>query len=158
MPTLAQNLAIGLAVFAYILYRQLHTRPVKGRSMLPWILLALGAVQIAGTTGRHGSGNHVGAFNTDLLVIAAAMLIGAGFACARAYTLHIWIDKGIAYRKGNVWTALLWMLSIAVHFSLDAFVHTPGLAGTSLEAYFGLMLLIQREIAIRRAAKLQSAI
>ncbi|MCI1232486.1 MAG: hypothetical protein LKG08_03885, partial [Bifidobacterium tibiigranuli] len=77
MPTLAQNLAIGLAVFAYILYRQLHIRPVKGRSLLPWILLALGAVQIAGTTGRHGSGNHVGAFNTDLLVIAAAMLIGA---------------------------------------------------------------------------------
>jgi hypothetical protein len=69
--------------------------------------------------------------------------------------LRIWVDKGIAYRKGSVWTALLWMMSIAVHFSLDAFVHTPGLAGTSLEAYFGLMLLIQREIAIRRVGRLQ---
>ena len=61
----------------------------------------------------------VGLFAPILMLLNAfAMLIGAGFACARAYTLRIWIDKGIAYRKGNVWTALLWMLSSAVHFSL----------------------------------------
>lgn len=142
------NLLIGAAVLVWLLVRQLSVRPLRDRSILPLLLLVIGVVEIANFATQHS----VGASDIGLLVVST--LIGAALAFARGFTVRIWSTGNQTVRQGTIWTALLWLVAIGQHFLIESFVHQPGLAETSLLAYFGVALLVQRATLLARARNL----
>lgn len=99
MPTAGViSLLVALVVFGVILFRQVQTRPVRSRSLFTWILLLVGLVQIGDLINKSG------ARVRDLLALLLMLVIGAGLALVRAYTVRVWIDGDAAYRRGTAVT------------------------------------------------------
>jgi hypothetical protein len=147
------NLLIGVLVLGWILYRQLQARPAKADLRLPVILLVIGLIQLTGFLGQHG--HHPGYVSAAL---AGSFILAVAFAAARAATMHVWIDNGQPWRKGNVLTAVLWVLSLAVHLGYDYLVDgrgaLAGLGAASLVLYFAITYTIQRLIVQARARRI----
>jgi hypothetical protein len=148
------NILIGLAVLAFILYRQLQARPVRDTMRLPLILAVIGVVELARFLqhGHHGAG--------VAAALAGSLVIAAVFGAIRAATVHVWVDGGQAWRQGNWLTAVLWVVSLAVHLGYDYLVDgkgsQAGLGSASLLLYFGVTFTVQRLILQARAQRIVS--
>ena len=152
------NALIALAVVGLLLYRQLTPRLVKtdggGRLML--ILGIVGLVQLTEFVQTSG---WVGGFGIGLLVVS--LLLGAGFAVVRAYSVRVWQDvSGAWWRRGNALTLVLWLLSIGSHFGVDALAgwlagpgyDIQGLGNASLLLYVAISLGLQNLLVAHRVA------
>ena len=100
---------------------------------------------------------------TPILRARGAALIGsfvlaAGLGAARAATVHLWVQDGQAWRKGNWLTGTLWVVSLAAHFGLDYLIdpHSPdgGIAGASLLLFLAVTFTVQRVIMQARARRI----
>ena len=150
--TTGVDLLIGLVVLAFILYRQLQTRPVRDNMRLPLIIAIIGVVQLVQYLqhGHHGAGVAV--------ALAGSLVLAAVFGAIRAPTVRIWVDGGQAWRQGTWLTAVLWVVSLGVHLGYDYLVEgkgsQSGLGTASLLLYFGVTFTIQRLILQARARRI----
>ncbi|MGH3199310.1 MAG: hypothetical protein ACRDOH_14445 [Streptosporangiaceae bacterium] len=148
-------LLIGLAVLAFILYRQLQVRPVRDNMRLPLILAIIGVVELTRFLqhGHHGAG--------VIFALAGSLILAAVFGAIRAPTVRVWMDGGRAWRQGTWLTAVLWVVSLGVHLGYDYLVDgkgaQAGLGSASLLLYFGVTFTIQRLIIQARAQRIADA-
>lgn len=150
--TTGVDLLIGLVVLAFILYRQLQTRPVRDNMRLPLIIAIIGVVRLVQYLqhGHHGAGVAV--------ALAGSLVLAAVFGAIRAPTVRVWVDGGQAWRRGTWLTAVLWVVSLGVHLGYDYLVEgkgsQSGLGTASLLLYFGVTFTIQRLILQARARRI----
>ena len=79
------NIGIGLAVLAFVLYRQLQPRPVRDNMRLPLILGVIGVVELVQYLQHRPHGTGVIAALAGSLVIAA--IFGVTFTIQRMILL-----------------------------------------------------------------------
>jgi len=152
------NIAIGLIVVGLLLVRQLPPRPAKETSSIRLVLIlgAVGVVEISKAVGSH----HLTSASVAWLTVS--LIAGAGLGAIRAGTVRIWrAQDGSAWRQGTIFTAALWLVSVAAHFALDAVIDESSriavLGTSSILLYLAVTLGVQREIVRRRTAPLSPA-
>ena len=149
---------IGLAVLAFILYRQMQVRPVRASMRLPLILAVIGVIEIINFF-QHNKNAHHGV--EVFAALAGSFVLAAVFGAVRAMTVRIWFDGGRALRQGTWITLVLWIVSLGVHLGYDYLVlghgSLSGLGNATLTLYFAITYTIQRLILQARADRLGSA-
>jgi hypothetical protein len=147
------NLLIGVLILGWILYRQLQARPAKADLRLPLILGIIGIIDLSGFLSQHG--HHPGYV---FAALAGSFILAVVFAAVRAATVHVWVNKGQVWRKGNALTAVLWIVSLAVHLGYDYLVDgrgaLAGLGAASLAMYFAITYTVQRLMIQARARRI----
>jgi hypothetical protein len=95
--TTTANLLIGLAVLAFLVYRQLQVRPVRANFRLPLILAVIGVIEL---TQFLKTDHHTG---TVIAALAGSLVLAAITGAIRAMTVRVWIQAGQAPtpRPGN---------------------------------------------------------
>lgn len=151
---------VGVVVFAFILYRQLRSRPVGGASgyRRPAIFAAVGIF----FTLQYLSTNRVTATAVGALVVS--LLVGAGLAWLRAWSVRLWHREGEWWRRGTAVTLVLWLCAIGSHLGIDALVgHLDpaeglgrGLGNATTLLYLGLSLGLQHLVLLRRVGRLDA--
>jgi hypothetical protein len=147
------NLIIGLAVLAFILYRQMQARPVKANMRLPLIFAIIGLVELTQfLQHQHHSAAAV------IAALVGSLALAAVFGAIRAVTVRVWLKEGVAWRQGTWLTTVLWLVSLGVHLGYDYLVDgkgsQAGLGTASLTLYFAVTYTVQRLILQWRAQKL----
>jgi len=152
----ALDLAIGIAVLALLVYRQMQVRPVRASYRLPLILAVVGIVEL--TQFLHNQHNHAG---TVFAALAGSLVLAAITGALRAITVRVWISAGQALRQGTWLTAVLWIVSLGVHLGYDYLVDgkgpLSGLGNASLTLYFAVTYTIQRFILQAKAQRIAEA-
>jgi hypothetical protein len=143
---------IGVAVAALLVVRQLRAQPLNANFRIPLILGIIGIVELAEYLGKHHpSGTAYGA-------LAGSLVVAAVFGALRAATIHLWMQDGQPWRRGNWLTGILWIVSLAAHFGIDFLIdpHNPngGLAGSTILIYLAVTYTVQRLIMQARAQRL----
>lgn len=142
--TAAPSLAVAIVVLAWVLYRQLTTRPLRKQSWAAIILILVGGADTVQFTSRITPS----ARDAGFLLLSA--VVGAGLASVRGLTVRIWADGDQVLRRGTILTALLWLISIAQHIVIGRLA-SDGLASATLLLYFGLVLAVQQQVLLVRA-------
>jgi hypothetical protein len=141
----ALSLAVGLAVLALLIFRQVRRRQVRAGNRaytLPLVLAVIGVLDLNSVNTHHP-------LTTVQWVHLALSLVvfGIGFGALRAFTLRIWRENGVLWRQGNWLTVVLWLVAVAGHSLLDGL----GLVGSaSLLLYLGVTLATQRIVMLTR--------
>lgn len=151
MTSLVINLVIGLLVLVLVVVRQLTVRRLNENYRLPLILAIIGVLEFASYLRAHHG------YGTEIAVAAAGSLVIAAAAGAlRAPTVRVWRQDGQLMRQGTWITALLWVVSLALHLGYDRLVGGTA-AGTVGEAtillYFAVTFTVQRWVLLARAAR-----
>ena len=148
------NIVVGLAVLALLLWRQTRKRSVREdrRPVVLVVLLVLGVLQLSSYLKL------VPASASVIALLAATLLLGAGFGVVRAWSVRIWREDGQLWRQGNWLTAVLWLAGFAVHIGLDAVFDgvAHGLGAGSILLYLAISLGAQRLFVQSRANRLGS--
>jgi hypothetical protein len=143
---------IGVAVAALLVVRQLRAQPLNANMRLPLILGVIGLIELVEYLGKHH------ATGTAVAALAGSLVVAAVLGAVRAATVHLWVQDGQPWRKGNWLTGILWVVSFAAHFGIDYLVdpHNPngGLAGSTILLYLAITYTIQRLIMQARAQRL----
>jgi hypothetical protein len=152
---LVTNIVIGLAVAAFVIYRQVIPRPVRERSAAR-LVLVLGVIGIVEMV-QAAKGHSVPARAVVLVVIGLALAVA--FGALRAVTMRVWRDPdGVAWRRGSALTITLWIISLAAHIALDLSAGHSSVAksftSASIWLFLALTLGVQREIIRARAARI----
>jgi hypothetical protein len=91
----------------------------------------------------------------------SSLVIAAVFGALRAATVHVWVDGGQAWRKGNWLTAVLWVVSLGIHLGYDYLVDgkgaESGVGSASLLLYLAVTFAIQGFILQARAQRMAGA-
>jgi hypothetical protein len=149
------NIVIAVAVVGLLIYRQLKIRPVRERTAARLVLIlgVIGVVEMVDAAKGHSLSAQTFGW------LALGIAVGAGLGAARAVSVQVWRDdSGVAWRRGTVLTAGLWIVSLAAHFGSDALVDhsttAKGLGSASILLYLAVSLGVQRELIRWRAARL----
>jgi hypothetical protein len=151
------DLVIGIAVLALILVRQMQVRPVRASFRLPLILAIIGVIELYQFFQHNQHNQH---HNTGVVfaALAGSLALAAIFGAIRALTVRVWINAGQALRQGTWITAVLWIVSLAVHLGYDYLVDgkgpQSGLGTASLTLYFAVTYTIQRFILQAEAQRI----
>ncbi|GAA1818945.1 hypothetical protein [Actinomadura chokoriensis] len=142
------NVLLGPAAPALVLYRQLRTRPVDERRMytVP-LVLAVVALAQGGLIDR----GHP-ALSAALLAGEAVAAVGLGVL--RAVTVRLWReDDGTLWRRGTGWTLAAWLVSVAVRAGFAGAGYAAGIrpAAGGVLLFLTAMLLAQSLVVVRRA-------
>ncbi|MBO9556441.1 hypothetical protein [Cellulomonas sp.] len=152
----AANAVLGLAVLAWVLWRQVQVREVATERS-PRGLLVLAGIGVW-TAAQGIDGTAVSPVAVALVV--AGVAVSAAFGALRGQLQPVWRDgSGRVLRRGNALTVALWLAAIAVHVGVDALVTwvdpaAAGLAGGSLLVCLALSLMAQRLVVRERAGRL----
>ncbi len=146
------SILVGVAVAALLVVRQLRSQPLNASFRIPLILGIIGLIELVEYLDKHHpSGTAYGA-------LAGSLVAAAVFGALRAATIHLWMQDGQPWRKGNWLTGILWILSLAAHFGIDFLIdpHNPngGLAGSTILIYLAVTYTVQRVIMQGRAQRL----
>ncbi|MDQ4502787.1 hypothetical protein [Sinomonas sp. ASV322] len=150
------NIVLAVAVLAWAIVRQFQTRQIgslRARTFL--ILGVIGVWQLAQLADSRG------VTPVEALTLAVSLGLAAVFGWLRGRAAAVWIQQGVAYRRGG-WPALgLWMAAIATHIAIDVIGSMlEGLRGpspvssASIMLYIAVTLGIQGLVVARRAAAL----
>jgi hypothetical protein len=148
----ATELALGVIVLGWLIYRQLTPRRVSSSSLRIMLILAvIGVVELVNFLQKHHGGTVLAAALGGSLVLALV------FGAVRAMTVRIWQQDGSAWSQGNWLTAVLWILALAAHLGYDALLDqhhgTAGLGEASVLLYLAVSLGVQRVIVMQRARR-----
>jgi len=140
------NIAIGVLVLAFVLYRQLTVQRLRENYRLPLILAIIGIVQFAGFLKGHSHDD-----GGIVAAVVGSLVIAAAF--------------GVLLRKGTWITAILWVISFAAHLAYDYLVAGHVTAGTNsgnvgdatILLYLVVTLAVQRFLLMARAARQEAA-
>jgi hypothetical protein len=146
------SILVGVAFAALLVVRQLRAQPLRANFRLPLILGIIGVIELIEYLGKHRpSGLAIGA-------LAGSLVVAAVFGALRAATIHLWVQDGQPWRKGNWLTGILWVVSLAAHFGIDFLIdpHNPngGLAGSTILIYLAVTYTVQRWIMQARADRM----
>ena len=149
------SILVGVAVAALFVVRQLRAQPLNANMRLPLILGIIGLIELVEYLGKHhASGTAAGA-------LAGSLVVAGVFGAIRAGTIHLWVQDGQPWRRGNWLTGILWVVSFGAHFGIDYLVdpHNPngGLAGSTILLYLAVTYTVQRLIMQARAQRLPDA-
>jgi hypothetical protein len=164
------SLIVELAIVAFILIRQVSSRPLKENYVLPAILLVLGLAEFGSfVLGQrqfdafiHGQTHHLVIHNTGTIIaaVAGSLVLAVLSGAIRTTTIRVWWQDGQFWRGGSWLTAVLWIVSLAVHFGYDALIThgkpESGVAGATLLPYFAISLTVQRVILLARARRMRA--
>lgn len=146
------SIVIGLAVLLLLIWRQVQKRSVKEDSR-PTLMLILGVVGLIELVTYFKGNTGVG--STAMLMLAASLVLAAGFGAIRAYSVRLWREDGTLWRQGGVLTVVLWLVTIGVHFGADFLIDrsggAKGLAEAALVLYLAVSLGVQRLVVSSRA-------
>ena len=150
ITVLVIDVILGVAVLAFLIYRQLSVRPVNASALrLIAVLLVIGLLQ----TYRFLSQNH--AHPLTFAALGGSLVLAAIFGALRARTVRVWLDDGQAWSQGNWLTAVLWIASLAAHLGYDILVgHGNGIRGlgvATIVLYLAISLGFQRVLVMQRA-------
>jgi hypothetical protein len=155
----AANIAIGVLVLAYVLYRQVTTQRLRENYRLPLILAVIGVIQFVQFLNGHPHDD-----GGIAAAVAGSLVIAAVFGAARVPTVRVWRQDGVLLRKGTWLTAALWVLSFAAHLGYDYLVagHVTGKNGgnvgdATVLLYLVVTLAVQRYLLMARAARQEAA-
>jgi len=154
------NLLIGIAVLALVLWRQLATRRLSESYRFSVILAVVGIIEFADFLQGHPHDS-----GAIAAAVAGSLVLAAGFGWIRALTVRVWRqDGGQLLRKGTWLTAVLWVVSLAVHLGYDDLVagHVTGknggnVANATVVLYLVITLTAQRYALLRRVAREEAA-
>src|ERR1700744_2474378 len=149
----SESILIGLAVLAWLLWRQLQVRELRHDRgyLLPLVLCAAGVAEIVQYDHDHplaGAG---------IALLALSIVVAAAFAVARATTVRVWLHDGRLLRQGTALTIVLWLVAITVHLGGDHLIaphDADRLGSVSLLLYLGVSLGVQRFALGERARRL----
>ncbi|MFK0293256.1 hypothetical protein ACIQU6_22635 [Streptomyces sp. NPDC090442] len=139
------NLAVTAVVLVWLLSRQLAERPLRERSPIGLVLLVIGAVE----TGAYVTSSPLSW--RDGALVVASLAVGVVLAAVRAFTVRLSVRGGQVMRQGTVLTAALWIVGLGQHFLIDTAV-TAQLGAVTVLFYFGVVVLAQQLVLVRRAA------
>lgn len=149
------NVLIALALVAFIVYRQLRTRRVSEAQpyRLVLILGVIGLIETWQFRQQHVVSGEAWA------LLAASLVVGAGFGALRGRTTHVWRDGGVLYRRGNALTLALWLVGLALHLGVDVAIKhvdasAAGLGSISVLVYLAVTLGVQQMLVLQRAEHL----
>jgi hypothetical protein len=149
------ELVIGVAVLGLLIYRNLRARPVRQANQRLYLILGvIGVIETFQYVDKH----HDGALAVAALL--GSLVLAAGFGAVRALTVHVWMQNGQAWSKGNWLTAGLWVVALAAHLGYDAALgkQLAGLGDATILLYLVASLLTQRVIVLARAQRLDPAV
>jgi len=148
-------LVIGVAVLGLLIYRQLVARPVRANQRLVLILVVIGLIEAAESLQKLHAGT------AAIVALAGSLVLAAVFGAARAATVHLWMQDGQAWVKGNVLTAVLWVVALGAHLGYDYLIgqhkDIGNLGDATVLLYLAVSLAIQRFIVSLRAERLDPA-
>jgi NAD/NADP transhydrogenase beta subunit len=146
------DVAVGVAVVALLVARQMRARPVREGSAarISAVLGIIGLVELSDASKGHSLGT------APVVWIVVSLLVGGGLGAARAFSTKVWrLPDGSAMSQGTVVTAVLWVVSLAAHLAMEVGIdHSTkivGLGASSLLLYLAVTLGVQREVLRRRA-------
>lgn len=151
------SIAISLVILALLVRRQLRVRPVRESTsfVLLGVLCVLGvaafAVGVKSVTKYHPLSA------STVVLICASFVLAAVFGVLRALTVRVWRDAaGVAMRQGTAVTMVLWAVSIAVHYGMDAWIDHSTKVGalgfSTVYLYLAVTFGVQSFVIRRRAA------
>lgn len=105
---IAVNVAIYLALIAFVLYRQMSAQPLRGRRLVlfPAALGLIGLQQLA----RQPLAMDVG----GVALLVAGLVIGLAAGLWRGTTFRVWADAGRVMVKGTAMTLVTWAVLIVI--------------------------------------------
>ena len=153
------SLAIGLAAFAFLLYRQVQRRPIGGRGRgtvrrgeIALVLLAVGAIELA-SFAQH---RHFGA--ASVAILCASFAVGGALGVARGFAVRLWSENGRLYRQGTAITVVLWLVGVGLPLAGERLIERaggPAGAGqATLLLYLALAVTVQTLVLRRRVRAL----
>jgi hypothetical protein len=146
------SILIGVALAVLLGFRQLRAQPLNASFRLPLIFGIIGVIELVEYLGKHRPGG------TAVGALIGSLAAAAVFGALRAATIHLWVQDGQPWRKGNWLTVVLWVVSLAAHFGIDYLIdpHNPngGLAGSTILIYLAVTYTVQRWIMTARAQRM----
>lgn len=153
---------IGIAVLAFILYRQLSVRRVRESYRLVIILAVIGVLELSRFLGSP-AGSHLGG-GKIAVALAGSAVLAAGMGVLRALTVRLWRGgDGQLLRKGTWLTATLWVAAVAAHLALDALVagsvggKKGDIGNATIALYLAVSFGVQQAVMLRRAERAETS-
>ncbi|WP_415856781.1 hypothetical protein, partial [Sinomonas sp. G460-2] len=105
---LAANVVIYVGLIAFVLFRQMSARPVRGIRLvlLPAALALFGLQQLVRQPLAAGFGG--------VAVLVVGLVIGLAVGLWRGRTFRVWVDAGRVMAKGTAMTLVAWAVLIVV--------------------------------------------
>jgi hypothetical protein len=167
------SLVIGMAALALLLARQVRPRPLEGNYVLVIVLGVIGLAEagafLFGTqqfvSFLKGHDHHLALAVPDgaAMVTAAvgSLALAAVTGALRAPSVRLWRQDGQVWRKGTALTAVLWLVSLALHLGYDVLV-ARGKADADFGAatmllYFAVSLTVQNIVLGARGLRLRGS-
>jgi hypothetical protein len=145
-------LVIGVAVLGLLIYRQLVARPVRSSPRLVLILAVIGLIEAVQYIQKIHAGT------AAIVALVGSLVLAALFGAVRAATVKIWMQDGQAWVKGNLLTAVLWVLALGAHLGYDYLIgqlkDIGSLGDATVMLYLAISLAVQRYIVNLRAQRL----
>ena len=163
------SIVIDLAALAWLLSRQVRTRPLKESYRTPVILGIIGLLesgafvmgggqQLASFLKGHRPFSTVPDGKVVIAAVAGSLVLAAVTGALRAPTVRLWRQDGQVWRRGTRLTVVLWIVSIGVHLGYDALVtHGTGKAeigDATMLLFFAVSLTVQRWLLNARAHRI----
>jgi hypothetical protein len=146
--------ALGAILLILVLLRQIRAVPVP-RLFQPRLPVIVGVIGLFAMSSYAGD-NHVSAAAWGWVI--GTIVVGAiGLGALRGLSMRVWASNGWVLRQGTAVTIGLWLLSLLVHFAVDAagnHAGAAGLEGASFLLYLGVTLAVQYYVVHRRALPL----
>lgn len=150
------DVVLGLAVLAWILWRQTQTRTVRldGSPRALVVLAVVGVWQIVSFLDEHT------VRPVAIAVLVGSLVVSAAFGVLRGRLQPVWREAdGRVLRRGNAVTVGLWLVAVALHLSADEYAKhvdaaAAGLASASLMLYLAVSLGVQTLVVRERATHL----
>ncbi|MDQ2845417.1 MAG: hypothetical protein M3Y77_03500 [Actinomycetota bacterium] len=145
----AVNVAIFLAVLAYVLQRQLSTRAVTSRTFLLVAILFAYGLYSGFPTAPPG-----------IALLLASVVVSIGFGVWRGTSMRMWLaSDGVVYRRGTALTVTLWVITVTLKVVLDGWetVTTHTFTVGSIWLAMAVTLAVQQGVMLRRAKSLTPA-
>lgn len=153
------NIVVAVAVLAWAIVRQFQSRPVGSLQVRAFLVLGvIGVWQLAQLAGSRGL------TPVEAATLALSIGLAAVFGWLRGRAASVWMQNGVAYRRGG-WSAVgLWIAALAVHVGVEVLGSAlEGLRGpspassASIMLYIAVTLGIQTLVVTRRAAAIAGA-
>lgn len=146
------NLVVSAVVFAWLLWRQMITQPMRGDRARHWVIVITVIGLLGAAMTIYYGTQHKSSLSTWPLLILS-LLIGMFFGAWRGSIVKIWSKNGIPVRKGDLRTVILWVVGLAVHYGLSTLPTHHG-SGVDQFAFASLLLYLSLSATTQRAVTL----
>lgn len=144
------QLILGVAVLAFLIYRQVIARRLTASGFrISLILAVIGIFETAQFMQKHHTGT------LTFAALGGSLILAIAFGVARAATVRIWQQDGSTWVQGTWVTGSLWAAALAAHlgydFLLDSHHGTNGIGNATILLYLAVSLTVQRLVMMQRA-------